>query len=187
MVREALQRLNAEGLVELRPNRGAYVALPSLEDGQDIFAVRGALERLVVTTLAGRLTRAQRRQLEDHVAAEESAGGHDGPTSIRLAGEFHSLLAGMTGNALLVRYVNEVVSRCSLILALYGRPHSSDCAVSEHRELLAALGDGDGERAAELMAVHLDAIASRALLVREERDLGDLLTAYAREEGLTDS
>ena len=93
----------------------------------------------------------------------------------------------MTGNALLVRYVNEVVSRCSLILALYGRPHSSDCAVSEHRQLLAALAEGRGEHAAELMGVHLEAIASRALLVREERDLGDLLAAYAREEGLTDS
>jgi len=187
LVREALQRLNAEGLVELRPNRGAYVAVPSLEDGQDIFAVRNALEKLFVTTLAGRLTQAQRQQLEEHVAAEERASGNDGATSIRLAGEFHTLLAEMTGNALLVRYVNEVVSRCSLILALYGRPHSSDCAVSEHRQLLAALAEGRGEHAAELMGVHLEAIASRALLVREERDLGDLLAAYAREEGLTDS
>jgi DNA-binding GntR family transcriptional regulator len=184
LVREALQRLNAEGLVELRPNRGAYVAAPSLEDGQDIFAVRGALERLVVITLAGRLTDAQRRRLEEHVAAEERASGNDNATSIRLAGEFHTLLAEMTGNALLVRYVNEVVSRCSLILALYGRPHSSDCAVSEHRQLLVALVEGHGERAAEMMGVHLDAIASRALLVREERDLRDLLTDYAREEGL---
>ena len=40
LVREALLRLDSEGLVELRPNRGACVAQPSLEDGQDIFAVR---------------------------------------------------------------------------------------------------------------------------------------------------
>jgi DNA-binding GntR family transcriptional regulator len=113
LVREALLRLNGEGLVELRPNRGACVAQPSLEDGQDIFAVRGALERLVVQTLAGRLTPDQQRRIEAHVAAEEKASGRDGATSIRLAGEFHIMLAEMTGNALLARYVNEVVSRCS--------------------------------------------------------------------------
>jgi DNA-binding GntR family transcriptional regulator len=185
LVREALQRLNGEGLVELRPNRGAYVARPSLEDGQGIFAVRGALERLVVTTLAGRLTKAQSQRLEEHVAAEERASGNDSATSIRLAGEFHTLLAEMTGNGLLVRYVNELVSRCSLILALYGRPHSSDCAVSEHRQLLAALVEGYAKRAADLMDVHLEAITSRALLSGGERDVRDLLAAYAQEEGLT--
>ena len=63
LVREALLRLDSEGLVELRPNRGACVAQPSLEDGQDIFAVRGALERLVVQTLAGRLTPEQHRRI----------------------------------------------------------------------------------------------------------------------------
>jgi DNA-binding GntR family transcriptional regulator len=184
LVRQALLRLAGEGLVELRPNRGACVAHPSLEDGRDIFAVRGVLEELVVTTLAGRLSAEQRRRLEAHVAEEEKASGRDGAASIRLAGEFHNILADMTANALLIRYVGEVVSRCSLILALYGRPHSSECAVSEHRQLLAALVDGDAKRAAELMSTHLEAITTRALLDRSERDLGELLASYAREEGL---
>ena len=83
LVREALQRLSSEGLVELRPHRGACVAQPSLEDGHGIFAVRAALESLVVTSLAGRLTAEQRHRLEAHVAAEEKASGSDGPTSIR--------------------------------------------------------------------------------------------------------
>jgi DNA-binding GntR family transcriptional regulator len=182
LVREALQRLSAEGLVELRPHKGACVAQPSLEDGHDIFTVRSALEQLVVSSLAGCLTAEQRRQLEAHVAAEEKASGSDGPTSIRLAGEFHTILADMTGNALLIRYINEVVSRCSLILALYGRPHSSDCAVSEHRELLGALVVGDGPRAARLMSAHLDAITGRALLRPGGRDIGDVLATYARDE-----
>lgn len=184
LVREALLRLNGEGLVELRPNRGACVAQPSLEDGQDIFAVRGALERLVVQTLAGRLTPDQQRRIEAHVAAEEKASGRDGATSIRLAGEFHIMLAEMTGNALLARYVNEVVSRCSLILALYGRPHSSECGVSEHGQVLEALAGGDADRAAAVMTEHLTAITSRALISGQDQDPRDILASYAREEGL---
>ncbi len=182
LVREALLRLSAEGLVELRPNRGACVAHPSLEDGRDIFAVRGALERLVVQELAGRLSAEQRRRIEAHVDAEEEASGRDAAASIRLAGEFHTLLADLAGNALLARYVNDVVSRCSLILALYGRRHSAECGASEHRAVLAALLKGDAEKAAALMTNHLEAIASRALLVSD--DPRDVLASYAKIEGL---
>jgi DNA-binding GntR family transcriptional regulator len=46
---------------------------------------------------------------------------------MRLIGKFHLVLARMTGNGLLTRHITEVVSRCSLILAIYGRPHSAEC------------------------------------------------------------
>ncbi len=185
LVREALVRLSEEGLVELRPNKGACVARPSLEEGHDLFIIRVALERLVVETLVGKLSASQYEKLSSHIAAEEEAAGRDGAASIRLAGEFHSLLAAMTGNAILIRYVNELVSRSSLILALYGRPHSSECAVSEHRELLASLKDGDAKRAAELMAHHLDGITIRALLSPENlSDIQHVLSRYAHAEGL---
>jgi DNA-binding GntR family transcriptional regulator len=185
LVREALARLAAEGLVELRHNRGATVAYPSLEEARDVFAVRRAMERLVVEDLAGRLTPDQVAGLEAHVAEEDRARARGGPESIRLAGEFHLILAAMTGNALLERYVNEVASRCSLILAIYGRPHSSECAVNEHRELIAALKSGDAARAADLMVHHLDAVMDRALIAhRPAHDIRDVLAAFADAEGL---
>jgi DNA-binding GntR family transcriptional regulator len=189
LVREAFGRLALEGLVELKPNRGAFVAYPTLEDGRDVFEVRRALEGLVAKLLAGRLTAAQEAALADHVRREEAAHGRDGPESIRLAGEFHTLLADMTGNPLLARYVQEVTSRCSLILAIYGRPHSSDCAVSEHRQLIAALRGGDAACGAELMDTHLQAVASRALLHPQPAvsDIRELLAPYAQSEGLTAS
>jgi DNA-binding GntR family transcriptional regulator len=185
LVREALGRLSVEGLVELKPNKGASVAYPTLEEARDVFDVRRALERLVVQSLAGRLTAQQIAMLETHVRLENEAHGRDGPESIRLAGEFHILLAEMTGNALLDRYVQEVSSRCSLILALYGRPHSSECAVSEHRQLIDALKRGDVEAAMIVMDHHLEAVAARAVLApRNSGDLRDLLAPYARKEGL---
>ncbi|MDX3972602.1 GntR family transcriptional regulator [Shinella sp.] len=183
LVREALVRLSEEGLVDLRPNKGATVARPTLEEGRNLFLTRMALERLVVETLAGKLTREQIDTLAAHIAAEDAEKEH--ATSIRLAGEFHTMLAQMTNNASLIRYVNELVARSSLILALYGRPHSSDCAVSEHQELLDSLIAGKAEDASKLMAHHLDSITTRALLPREDdRNIKDVLTAYAAAEGL---
>jgi DNA-binding GntR family transcriptional regulator len=182
IVRHALGRLAAEGLVELRRNHGASVATPSWEEARDVFDVRLGLERLVVSRIAGRLTREQIRQLEHHVDQEESARGTNEPLSIRLATEFHIVLAEMTGSPVLTRYVSEVASRCGLILALYTRPHSSECAVSEHRAIIAALAAGDGKRASALMDEHLEAVAGRALIVtrpQKNRDIKDILAPYA--------
>lgn len=185
IVRQALARLNGEGLIELRPHKGACVAQPSLEDGRNIFAVRRSLEALVVDSLIGKLSPQQIRQLEAHVEAEDMARANDTATSIQLAGEFHVVLAKLTENDILSRYVTELVSRSSLILSLYGRPHSPDCAVSEHRELITALARGDRDKAGALMHHHIDAITTRALLKSQtEKDFPDLLAAYAREEGL---
>ncbi|CAN7545457.1 GntR family transcriptional regulator [Rhizobium sp. LjRoot254] len=185
IVRQALARLNGEGLIEQRPHKGACVAQPSLQDGRDIFAVRQSLEALVVDTLAGKLTPQQIKQLETHVDAEDTARANNSANSIQLAGEFHVLLAQLTDNDVLARYVTELVSRSSLILSLYGRPHSSDCAVSEHREIIQALVNSDRKKACSLMEEHIDAITTRALLKgNPEKDFPDLLVAYARAEGL---
>jgi DNA-binding GntR family transcriptional regulator len=184
IVRHVLGQLAAEGLVELRRNRGAAVATPSWEEARDVFDVRIGLERLIVSRLAGHLTPEQIERLEAHVDDEEHARGTDEPLSIRLATEFHIVLAEMTGSPVLTRYVSEVASRCGLILALYSRPHSADCAVSEHRAVIAALAAGDVGRATAVMDEHLEAVAGRALIVsrpRREHDIKDILARYADE------
>ena len=182
LVRSALTRLAAEGLVDLRRNKGAVVASPSLAEARDIFDVRRQLEDLVTQRLAGRLTPEQVAQLKAHVAREQVAKGRGGPESVRLAGEFHALLASMSGNVLLMRYVGELVSRSSLILALYGRPHSSECAANEHAELIEALVGSDVEKARSLMDHHLGAVQERALINRTQigdQRLNAVLANYA--------
>jgi DNA-binding GntR family transcriptional regulator len=184
IVRHALGRLAAEGLVELRRNRGAAVATPSWDEARDIFDVRIGLERLVISRLAGRLSSEQIKALEAHVDAEERARGNNEPLSIRLATEFHIVLADMTGSPVLARYISEIASRCGLILALYSRPHSSECAVSEHRAIISALTNANAARAVAVMDEHLEAVASRALIVprpNKERDIKDILSPYAAD------
>jgi DNA-binding GntR family transcriptional regulator len=182
LARAVLARLQAEGLVETEHRKTARVACPSLEEARAVFEVRRALEREVVRLVAARWRPEFGAILEGHVRQEEQASQHqDERLSIRLAGEFHRRLAAMAGNALLERYVSETVSRCSLILALHGRPHSSECGIHEHRRIIEALRAGDHATAAVLMDHHVGAVEERALIQDEARapDLGDILARYA--------
>jgi DNA-binding GntR family transcriptional regulator len=182
IARHALGQLAAEGLVELRRNRIAVVATPSWQDARDAFDVRIQLERLVVRQLAGKLTKPQIAELNAHVDAEDRARGGSDPVSIRLATEFHILLAHMTNSPILIRYVSEIAYRCCLTLSLFSRPHSSECAINEHRAIIAALVRGDEEKVMSLMHSHLDSVAGRALVApvpQRGRDLLDILAPYA--------
>jgi hypothetical protein len=74
------------------------------------------------------------------------------------------------------------VSRCSLILALYGRPHSADCSVKEHREIVAALRGRNADAAIAVMEHHLGLVEHRALSDQgrdAQFDLGAVLSRYA--------
>jgi DNA-binding GntR family transcriptional regulator len=164
LVRTALVKLQNDGLVDIKTNRGATVANPSIEEAREVFAVRHTLERQVVPLVIAQWSKQIEVALIAHVGFEEAAVAKESPVSIRLAGEFHIKLAEFSGNRLLKRYITELVSRSSLILALYGRPHSSECAVNEHKELIDAFGTGNNERAITLMAHHLGAVEERALL-----------------------
>ncbi len=107
-------RLAIEGLVELKPNKGASVAYPTLEEARDVFDVRRG---------AGAAGGGEPRRAPDGGAGGGGTGGpcpaggeahgQDGPESIRLAGEFHIKLAEMTGNALLLRCVQEISRRAA--------------------------------------------------------------------------
>ncbi|KZM48207.1 GntR family transcriptional regulator [Labrenzia sp. OB1] len=167
IVRQALERLAAEGLVELRRNRGAVVATPSLEEARDLFDLRSQIEDLVVSRLIANLSERKLEALKAHLDKEIAAENGPEPVSIRLATEFHILMAQLTESPVLIRYVEDVGYRCGLTLALYSRPHSTDCGIQEHREIIEALSRGDATRARELMRHHLGAVADRALIKAE--------------------
>lgn len=181
IVRHALVRLEHEGLVVTRRNRGAFVAEPSRDEAQHVFEVRRCLENDVIRLLCERMPGNGYDRLEAHVRREEAVRGKDGPVSIRLAGEFHVLLAELTGNPVLTRYVSEVVLRCSLIMSLYARSHSSDCAVDEHSQIIEAIRTGDAARAIEIMEHHLGAVAGRAALSAQPDSIQSILSHYGKE------
>ncbi|MGY3437013.1 MULTISPECIES: GntR family transcriptional regulator [unclassified Marinovum] len=181
IVRHALVRLEHEGLVVTRRNRGAFVAEPSRDEAKHVFEVRRCLENDVIRLLCARMPSNGYDRLEAHVRQEQAVKGKDGPVSIRLAGEFHVLLAELTGNPVLTRYVSEVVLRCSLIMSLYARSHSSDCAVDEHSQIIEAIRAGEATRAIRLMEHHLGAVAGRAELISAPDSIQSILSHYGKE------
>ena len=186
IARHALGQLAGEGLVELQRNRGATVARPSWEDARDLFDIRTALEKIVMARISGRLSAAQLGQLEEHVQKEDAVRGQQDAIAIRLATEFHLLLAEMTESPVLAGYVRELCLRCGLTLAMHGRPHSSDCAISEHREIISALRSSDASRAVTQMEHHVRSVAERALVETSScgaTDLHAILAPYAHAGG----
>jgi ABC-type branched-subunit amino acid transport system ATPase component len=92
----------------------------------------------------------------------------------RMAGSLKSVLANMTGSPVIARYVSEIASRCGLILALYSRPHSSECAVREHRAVVGA--NGAGKSTAMQAMSWLLRPADGSIILNDERI--DSLSAY---------
>jgi DNA-binding GntR family transcriptional regulator len=184
IARRALELLAAEELVEFKPNRGAFVARPTLEEGRDLFGVRIDLERVVVRRLAGTLSPEDLARLKAMVEREHHAHHHALPDYIRLAAEFHCVLGEMTGSAVLARLLTQLVWRSALVLRLYGKPRWDSCNIQEHLDLIDALGHGDGDRADRLMLQHLNSVLLRALGDDErvrDSEPGEVLLRYARQ------
>jgi DNA-binding GntR family transcriptional regulator len=87
---------------------------------------------------------------------------------IKASGDFHLTLASITGNAVMQRFMDELVARSSLVIALYGQSAISSCGHQEHQDIVAAIESDDLDRACHLMVHHIDHIEAD-LDMRENR------------------
>jgi DNA-binding GntR family transcriptional regulator len=159
LVRQALHQLAQDGVVVLRPHRGAQVPEPTREQGAHVFDARRVVECEVVRRLAGQLDAAQREELERIVAAEARAvAAGDQREAIRLSGVFHLELARLSGNPLFVRMLEELLPTTSLLIAQYKAPGEPMCVAHGHQALLDVLSEGSGTRSATEMRRHLNEI-----------------------------
>ena len=151
-VRKVLQRLGAERLLELVPNRGAFAAAPTLDQAREVYEARRILEGGIVGHLAQSLDAAGAKALAEHLKQEAAAvAAGDRARSIRLSGEFHLMLGRATGNPLVQRELQHLVSRTSMLVALFEPARAMRCACEEHADVLAALTAGDGSSAMKAM------------------------------------
>lgn len=176
LVRGALQALAYEGLVSVEKNRGAFVAHPSPEEARQIFASRRLIEPGIVTAAAGRAAPADFARLHHLLDEEERLTAERGPTArraeIKASGDFHLALSEIAGNAILSRFMDELVARSSLVIALYGQSSVSSCGHNDHRDIVEALEGGDVQTACRLMLHHIDHIeADLDLRPRKGRNL----------------
>ena len=181
-VRQVLQRLAHERVVTLMRNRGAMVSKPSVREAREVFAARRVIETSIVDTVIKSATRKHIKRLQEHVSREQDAWrANDRRAILKLSGEFHLLLAEAADNSILLEVLRDLVSRSSLIIAVYQSPGASPCPPDAHRELTATLERR--ERAAiKLMIQHLDHVFADLMLEERNGSGIDLKTVFGARQ-----
>lgn len=172
-VRAALQKLASETkVVSLIPNRGAFVAKPTAGEAREIFSARMVLERAIVELAVANLTPRNRNRLLKQVDKErEAIARQDRQQMIRESGNFHRLLADISGNRVLGELLEGLITRTSLIIALYQETFDVKCSIGEHQAVAEAILRQDRDGAIRLMDHHMDDIQNHLLLDESEPEV----------------
>jgi len=155
-IRQALTLLAQDGLVTLHANRGAFVTRPTAGEARDLFATRRLVEPEIVRNVIARACEQDISRLRQHLAKESEARLEgDRRRIIRLSGQFHMLLAGLSGNCFIEKLMAELCPLTCLIIALYDAPQTPACPEDEHSRIVEAIAQRDEAQAIELMLHHL--------------------------------
>ena len=155
-VREALQRLNTEGWVDLRPAQGAFVHEPTDEEADQLLTVRTLLEAEAARLAAANAGSAGIAVLEELCAQGESAvAADDVDAAVALNARLHATVMELAGNAVLAELAGQVDRRVRWYYTPIARQRGQQSWI-EHRELIAAIADRDEQRATELMREHTE-------------------------------
>lgn len=155
-VREALQSLQAQGWVELRPRRGAFVREPLPREVDEVFVVRAALESEAAGLAAERVGEEDLARLREICERGRSAlDTGDEPAVVAANSEFHRLVAVLSGVALLDSYIESLDRWVRWFYRPVVRTRGRD-SWDEHDDLLRALARHDRDTAAAVMRAHTE-------------------------------
>ncbi len=163
-IREALRVLEAEGFVEIRAHRGAYVATVTQKEIREIYELRALIEAEMVRQVTPVIPDEVLDRLGRRLEAVQEPVEHV-ESDIRL----HETIAKYSENELLkeiLSSLNQRIARVRRFAQLQPGYHLLQ-SHKEHREIVQAMRERDGERAAALMTRHLKESAER---IQELRD-----------------
>ncbi|MGY0057221.1 GntR family transcriptional regulator [Streptomyces sp. LZ34] len=167
-VREALQRLNTEGWVDLRPAQGAFVHEPTEEEADQLLTVRTLLEAEAARLAAAHAGPSGVEALEELCAKGERAVlADDVDGAVAANAEFHAKVMELAGNAVLAELAAQVDRRVRWYYTPVARQRGKQSWI-EHRELIAAISARDEQRATDVMRAHTE--HTRRTYHERERD-----------------
>jgi len=156
VIRGALHALSHRALVEILRNRGAYVAKPTIREAKEVFEARALLEPRIAHSAAERVQPKEVRALQRHIDREHDALNRgDMGQAVYLSGQFHIAIAEIADQLIIGEFVNSLIARSSLIVALYWARRDALCESHAHHALLDAIARNDAPGAEELMRSHL--------------------------------
>ncbi len=156
VIRAALSALTHEGLLTHIPNRGVHVAKPTKIEARHVFEARSLIEPKIAKLAAEYVQPEDIATLRKHLTAEQLAvhAGND-VEAIALSAKFHLTIAHIANHSILTAFVEELISRSSLIISLYWHRHDTMCERHAHDDLVTAIERHDGAQAYALMQTHL--------------------------------
>lgn len=156
-VRDAMQQLANEGLLEIFPNRFVQVKTYTEDDIVEIGALRLAMDTLSVKLASLFGSRADFMKLDEIAAdCEDASRREDHPSRRELDCRFHMYLAELAGNSLLMKFQKELYLRVQYIMLCY--PNSVEREIQhihQHHQIAQALIDNDVDEALRLITDHL--------------------------------
>ncbi|MES2631942.1 MAG: GntR family transcriptional regulator [Pseudomonadota bacterium] len=183
IVREALTRLAARGIVTVSARRGWYVVEPTQDEAREAFEARRVIETGLIRS-GKKPDKASLQRLRAHLARQKTAlKGTDVGARSFLLGDFHVCLAECLGNNLLADTLRDFTARTTLIAMRYQTPEDAAQSCAEHVEIVAALEAGDLQRAETLMAAHLSTWQIKLQMPGDADPLAKLRIALAPLRG----
>lgn len=157
-VREAIRKLEKEGLVKIEPRRGAYASELSVKDMVDILEVRQSMEGLAAFYCAQRINEEQKAQLRDYALCFNKAV-EDGiyEDMIKYDTKFHHLIVECCNNEILVNMIEQLQEMVLRFRYLYYSDFKrAEMMPAEHHEIYDAVISGNAEKAREAAAIHIN-------------------------------
>ena len=157
-IREAIRKLELEGLVIMIPRKGAEVAHITEKDMKDVLEVRSTLEELVVELAIKNVTDEKIEELKCANKVFESAiVSKDAVNIVEADVKFHDILYSMTNNARLIQIINNLREQMYRYRVEYLKEEQTrNLLVSEHEELVKAIREGDVQKAQDISFHHLE-------------------------------
>lgn len=179
IVREALMRLAARGIVTVSARRGWYVIEPSEDEAREAFEARRVIETGLIRSMKT-VDKTAIKQLKSHLTREKAAL-KDTDVGVRsyLLGDFHVCLAECLGNSLLADTLRDFTARTTLIAMLYQSSHDAAQSCDEHVQIVDALEQGELARAEALMSAHIGSVQAALRLHASTDPLAQLRQALA--------
>lgn len=155
-VREALQRLNTEGWIDLRPGHGAFVHVPTEEEADQLLAVRALLETESARLAAENADGAGVARLREICQRGAEALAVDDVEAVVAANaELHTCVTELSGNRVLAELAAQVDRRVRWYYTPVARRRGQE-SWREHAELIDAIAVHDADRAAQIMREHTE-------------------------------
>jgi DNA-binding GntR family transcriptional regulator len=159
-IRQALKRLEQEGLVQNIPNRGAFVVHPTREEIISFFELRKELEFLTVKYGLPNVRKSDIAKLHSFLELEqETYKQKDLLKYVDLNKQFHLFLAEVSGNKFLIRYMDEMLTQSNVYLFLfdvfYHVEPGENVRFREHEEMVKAIEQRDSKTLLELIDIHM--------------------------------